>query len=172
MSSVVAANRRTVQGILATITYLPLCWHNRGSEEEWLEVCRPDGPKVRCSTPLLSASLHTRRGASLFSFSPPPHHLRAGASFNHHVPRPAQLFRGYPAVDKWPLQGPGPTGPGQSPVHPRSRPLWIACITSSGLLKRSVFAFLIWLTRSCGAPLLSAFEATSSFSAGKFVPFR
>ncbi len=33
---------------------------------------------------------------------------------------------------------------------------------SSGLSKLSVSAFLIWLTRSEGAPLPSAFAATSS----------
>jgi hypothetical protein len=32
-----------------------------------------------------NARVLTRRGASLFSFSP-PHHLRAEASFNHHFP--------------------------------------------------------------------------------------
>jgi hypothetical protein len=89
MSFVVAANRRTIQGILATITYLPLCWHNRGSEGKWLEVCRADGPKVRCSAPLLSASLLIIRGGRLYSpFPRPPHRSRAGPSFNHHVPGP------------------------------------------------------------------------------------
>jgi hypothetical protein len=72
MSFVVAANRRTIQGILATITYLPLCWHNRGSEGKWLEVCRADGPKVRCSAPLLSASLLIIRGGRLYSPFPRP----------------------------------------------------------------------------------------------------
>ncbi len=33
-------------------------------------------------------------------------------------------------------------------------------------------AFLIWLTKSCVAPLPSACEATSSFEAGKAIPFR
>jgi hypothetical protein len=32
---------------------------------------------------------------------------------------------------------------------------WTACNTSSGLLKGSVAQCLIWLTRSCGAPLLT-----------------
>ena len=47
------------------------------------------------------------------------------------------------------------------------RPCWSACITASGLSKRSASAFLICSTMSCGAPLLAAVEATSSLSAGK-----
>ena len=96
MSFVVAANRRTIQGILATITYLPLCWHNRGSEGKWLEICRADGPKVRCSAPLLSASLHTRRGASLFSFSPPPTNYGPGHPSTTTSPDPRKFSEDTP----------------------------------------------------------------------------
>jgi hypothetical protein len=45
-------------------------------------------------------------------------------------------------------------------------------MTSSGFSKHSVAAFLIWESRSYGAPLPSALRATSSFVAGKSVPFR
>jgi len=66
----------------------------------------------------------------------------------------------------------GSPGPTSCPYSADVGGAGSARITSSALSKRSASAFLIWPTNSCVAPLLSALEATSSFEAGKFVPFR
>ncbi len=47
-----------------------------------------------------------------------------------------------------------------------------ACKTSSWLLNWFWAALRMPSTTFCGAPLLSALEATSSFCAGKFTPCR
>jgi hypothetical protein len=67
----------------------------------------------------------------------------------------------------------GSPGPTSCPYSADVGGAGSARITSSALSERSASAFLIWPINSCVTPLLSALEATSSsFEAGKFVPFR